>query len=256
MSVSHAAAGRVSLVTGSSSGIGLAAVERLLGDPQAGSVVAVSRTATGNAALATLQAAHPGRLRRLDADLSVPGEIEDLAASLASWAPVLHQVLHCAGVLHGQGLMPEKSLQQLDAVAMQRSFTLNAFAPVLLLRALLPSLHAAGTACFASLSARVGSIADDRLGGWYSYRASKAAQNQLLKTAAIELRRSAPGVCVVLLHPGTVDSALSRPFQRGVPAEQLFTPARAACQLLAILDRLGPEDSGRFIAWDGSEIPW
>ena len=109
---------------------------------------------------------------------------------------------------------------------------------------------------FASLSARVGSIGDNRLGGWYAYRAAKAAQNQLLRTLAIEWRRSHPHLACVLLHPGTVDTPLSRPFQARVPAEALFPPARAARQLLELVATLGPADSGRFLAWDGRDIPW
>ncbi len=102
----------------------------------------------------------------------------------------------------------------------------------------------------------MGSIGDNRLGGWYAYRAAKAAQNQLLRTLAIEWRRSHPHLACVLLHPGTVDTPLSRPFQARVPAEALFPPARAARQLLDLVAALGPADSGRFLAWDGRDIPW
>ena len=108
----------------------------------------------------------------------------------------------------------------------------------------------------AALSARVGSIGDNRLGGWYSYRASKAALNQLLRSASIELRRLNPQSCVLALHPGTTDTELSRPFQANVPADQLFTPAFAAECLLAVLEGQGPEQSGSFWAWDGQPIPW
>ncbi|MCK7592188.1 SDR family NAD(P)-dependent oxidoreductase [Pseudomarimonas salicorniae] len=248
--------GSLALVTGASSGIGLAAVTQLLESRPAGRVLAVSRRASGCAALDALESAHPGRLLRRDVDLSEAAAIDDLPASIDDDAGRLDLVFHCAGLLHDADMNPEKSLAQLDATALARSFALNAFAPVLLLRALLPRLKTAGQAHFASLSARVGSISDNRLGGWYSYRAAKAAQNQLLKTAAIELRRSARGLCVVMLHPGTVDTPLSAPFQGGVPADRLFTPERAARQLLGIIESLGPEDSGRFVAWDGRDVPW
>lgn len=243
------------LVTGASSGIGLAAVRHLLTERPACRVLAVSRRAAVQPALQALSADFPGRLACASADLAEPAQIDALAAQVADRLPCPDLVLHCAGTLHGPQLAPEKSLQQVDAAALQRSFALNAFAPLLLLRALLPQLRP-GPALFASLSARVGSISDNRLGGWYSYRAAKAAQNQLLKTAAIELRRSAPGVGVLMLHPGTVDTPLSAPFQRGVAAERLFTPQRAAAQLLDLLAGLSPADSGRFIAWDGQEVPW
>lgn len=244
------------VVTGASSGIGLALTRQVLQRSEDGKIIAVCRRPEGAESLQALASAYPGRLHCEACDLAAPEQIDALAARIASAAPCLDGVVQAAGLLHGPGIAPEKSLQQLHADSLQRSFALNAFAPVLLLKALLPQLRTARRALFASLSARVGSIADNRLGGWYSYRAAKAAQNQLLKTAAIELRRSAPGVCVVMLHPGTVDTPLSAPFQRGVPASRLFSPERAAAQLLGLLLRLQPEDSGRFLAWDGRELPW
>ena len=111
-------------------------------------------------------------------------------------------------------------------------------------------------AVFASLSARVGSIGDNRLGGWYAYRAAKAAQNQFMRTFAIELRRANPAAACLLLHPGTVDTPLSRPFQSGVEPGRLFAPELAAGHLLAVIASATPADSGRFLAWDGQAIPW
>ena len=113
-----------------------------------------------------------------------------------------------------------------------------------------------GKAAFTAISARVGSIADNRLGGWYAYRASKAAQNMFTKNLAIELGRRAKNLCVLALHPGTVDTGLSAPFQKNVPEEKLFSVERAAGQLLAIVRRATPAETGRFYAWDGAEIPW
>ena len=109
---------------------------------------------------------------------------------------------------------------------------------------------------YASLSARVGSIGDNNLGGWYAYRAAKAAQNQLLRTLALEWRRRRPQGCVSLLHPGTTATALSAPFQASVSPERLFSPQRSAAQLVAVLEGLRPEQSGGFWAWDGQPIPW
>jgi NAD(P)-dependent dehydrogenase (short-subunit alcohol dehydrogenase family) len=256
------------LVTGASRGIGLAIVRGLLDRGDVARVVAVSRTAEVEPALADLAATHGERLRRISADLAREGDI----AALTQHAERLHLVFNAAGVLQegvrhergdggadasqGRPLQPEKSLSSVDAASLQRVFALNAFAPILLARALLPRLPRDAPCMFASLSARVGSIGDNRLGGWYAYRASKAAQNQLLRTLAIEWKRALPRATVLLLHPGTVDTALSRPFQANVPAEKLFTPERAAEQLLDLVTHATPEQSGRFYAWDGSEIPW
>ena len=128
--------------------------------------------------------------------------------------------------------------------------------PLLLAQALEPLIPKDLPCHFASLSARVGSIGDNRSGGWYAYRAAKAAQNQLLRTLALEWRRRLPQMCVSLLHPGTTATRLSQPFQANVPAGQLFSPERAASQLLDVLAGLGPDQSGGFWAWDGQPIPW
>ena len=244
------------LVTGASSGIGLAMVEALLANPTVARVFAVSRRAADSEALALLHARLGARLQPVSADLTTDAGLDGIVAGVRRHCDQLHLVVNCAGLLHGDGLRPEKSLATLDRRALEESFALNAFAPVLLVRALSPLLGPQGPRVFASLSARVGSIGDNRLGGWYAYRAAKAAQNQLLRTLAIEWQRTHPNATCVLLHPGTVDTPLSRPFQARVPADALFTPARAAGQLLDIIAGLTPDDSGRFIAWDGSAIPW
>ena len=244
------------LVSGASSGIGLAMVDALLGNPTVARVFAVSRTASDSEALSALQARHGARLQPVSADLTTDAGLDAIVGGVRAGGDDLHLVVNCAGVLHGDGLRPEKSLATLDRDALERSFALNAFAPVLLVRALLPLLTPNAPRVVASLSARVGSIGDNRLGGWYAYRAAKAAQNQLLRTLAIEWQRSHPHATCVMLHPGTVDTPLSQPFQTRVAADALFPPARAARQLLDIIAGLTPADSGRFIAWDGSMIPW
>lgn len=244
------------LVTGASSGVGLAMVETLLENDAVAGVCAVSRHALATPALQALATTHAGRLHCIDADLSTDAGIDAVATGVRSVTGILHLLVNGAGLLHGDAVHPEKSLATLDRAALQRVFALNAFAPILLVRALLPLLDPRSRCVIASLSARVGSIGDNRLGGWYAYRASKAAQNQLLRTLSIELRRSHPLATCVMLHPGTVDTPLSRPFQSRVPADALFTPARAARQLLDIIAGLQPRDSGRFIAWDGRDVPW
>lgn len=243
------------VVTGASRGIGLAAVTRLLDTPGVGTVLAVSRQASGCRELRALAGRDP-RLQLHDVDLADATAIDALGRTAAASLGQLHLLLNCAGILHADGLRPEKALAQVGIDALQRVFALNAFAPILLARALQPLLRHGQPAVLASISARVGSIGDNALGGWYAYRASKAAQNQLWKTLSVEMRRVNAAAACVLLHPGTVDTALSTPFKSGVPAEKLFTPERAAGQLLDIIAGLGPGDSGRFIAWDGADIPW
>ncbi|MEP7185047.1 MAG: SDR family NAD(P)-dependent oxidoreductase [Rhodanobacter sp.] len=245
------------LVTGASSGIGLGLVKELLANRHVASVTAVSRHATSSEPLLRLSRETTAeRLSMMDVDLIDEAAINALPDALRERHPRLHLVINAAGVLHADDLRPERSIKQLTRSALDQAFALNAFAPILLARALMPLLDDDEGSVFASLSARVGSIGDNRLGGWYAYRASKAAQNQLIRTFAIELARRHPKACCLLLHPGTVDTPLSEPFQANVPAEKLFTVERASTQLLNIIAGCTPADSGRFIAWDGTDIPW
>ncbi len=159
------------------------------------------------------------------------------------------------GMLHDAVQSPEKSLRELDSTNLARSFAINAIAPAIIAKHFLPLFQRGQRGVFAALSARVGSISDNRNGGWHGYRASKAALNMLIKTIAIEQARTRPEIICVGLHPGTVDTAMSRPFQRGVLADSLFSPARAAQHLLEVIENLDAHDSGKCFAWDGSEIP-
>ena len=192
-------------------------------------------------------------LGRADLDLTDPASIT--AAAAATDGP-LDLVIVATGLLHDAAGGPEKSLRDLDAARLAHAFAVNATGPALVAAAFLPKLRTDRKTAFVALSARVGSIADNRLGGWYGYRASKAALNQFLRTSAIEHARRAPLSVVASLHPGTVDTRLSAPFQRGVAAEKLFTPAFSATALLAVVDQLTPADTGGFFAWDGSAIPF
>ena len=206
------------------------------------------------AALAALLEADPAvarvtRFARPQLDLLDPASIAAAGASLPA-PPDL--VVVATGVLHGDGLAPEKELRQLSAAAFARAFAINATGPALVAQAFLPLLPRGRKTVFAALSARVGSISDNRLGGWHAYRASKAALNQLIRTLAIEQTRKNPASIVVGLHPGTVATRLSQPFQRGVPG--LLAADAAAAALLGVIDGLQADDSGQLFDWRGQAI--
>ena len=254
---SHAAA-RVAVVQGASRGIGLALVEALLQRPEVERVVATCRRPDESEGLIRLQAEHGNRLSSLPLDVTDESSIAQAAKDLArAGVPRIHYLLNCAGVLQDDtALAPEKKLEDLRPEALEHVFRVNAFGPLLVAKHFLPLLRHPDRAILANLSARVGSIEDNQLGGWYAYRSSKAAQNMLTRTLAIELGRRARNVICIALHPGTVDTELSRPFQRGVPEAKLFAPRRAAAQLLQVVDDCTPEQNGCFLAWDGQPIPW
>ncbi|WP_313117884.1 SDR family oxidoreductase [Ectopseudomonas guguanensis] len=224
--------GYKALVIGASGAIGQAFCQLLRADAGCSSVRELSR------------ASSPAL------DLEDPTSIAAAAAALAEEGPY-QLILHAAGLLHRPGIAPEKSLAAIEADALQAVFQVNALGPALVLRHFLPLLDRQGA--MAMLSAKVGSIGDNRLGGWYAYRASKAALNMLIRTAAIELARSKPKARLLALHPGTVISPLSQPFRGAAaarPAEQ------AAAEMLRVIDSLCPEHSGSFHAYDGQQLPW
>jgi len=176
------------------------------------------------------------------------------AAALAAKEGPLDRVIVATGLLHSDNFQPEKSLRDLSAEKFHRLFQANTILPALLAKHFLPKLNRENRAIFAAISARVGSISDNRLGGWYSYRASKAALNMILKNAAIETARRNKQAIIVGLHPGTVDSDLSKPFQGNVAEGKLFTPDFSAIKMLEVLEPLTPDQSGKCFAWDGREI--
>ena len=168
----------------------------------------------------------------------------------------LRLVINTSGFLHSDLVKPEKRLSHINRSNIIKNFSINATAPILIAKSIEKFIRPDFPFSFASLSARVGSIGDNRLGGWYSYRASKAAQNQFLKTLSIEWRRKYPLAIVSILHPGTCDTKLSKPFQYSVPKGKLFTPYQSCEYLINIISHQKPSDSGNFLAWDGSSIPW
>ncbi|OZB06865.1 MAG: hypothetical protein B7X54_00535 [Idiomarina sp. 34-48-12] len=165
-------------------------------------------------------------------------------------------VISTLGILHTDDFMPEKRIADLNWHQLQQTYYVNAVLPILLLQQLLPLLPKKNPCVWAQLSAKVGSITDNYLGGWYSYRASKAALNMLLKTASVELKRTHKQLCLATIHPGTTDTALSEPFQQRLPADKLYTPAQSAERIAHVINQLTAEDSGSFWHWDGSPLPY
>lgn len=190
-------------------------------------------------------------------DITAPETIAAAATRIGEHTDRLDWIVNTVGLLHdGDRLQPERRLEEVDAGNLLRSFSVNSIGPLLLVRDLARFLPRRDPCTVATLSARVGSIGDNRLGGWYAYRASKAAQNMLTKTMSIELARRHRGIRCVALHPGTVETALSEPFRGNVSEEQLFSVERSVAHLLDVMDQLDENDNGKFFAWDGKPIPW
>jgi NAD(P)-dependent dehydrogenase (short-subunit alcohol dehydrogenase family) len=233
------------LVIGASGGIG-SAVTDLLAYEGFDTVHALSRSGSNR----SLVGVRMGRI-----DLENEASVAAAAAQLVEGAP-LRFILVATGLLHDSALRPEKTYRTLDPEHLARSFRINAIGPALVAKHVLPLVPKAGKSIFAVLSARVGSIEDNRLGGWYGYRASKAALNQFVRTIAIELSRQKPEAVCVALHPGTVDTSLSHPFQAGTKINEVFSPAYSAERLLAVTDAVTAAHTGQFFAWDGQTIPF
>ncbi|WP_428680436.1 SDR family oxidoreductase [Reyranella sp.] len=195
-----------------------------------------------------------GRRSSPPLDLTDEESIAGAARHVAGLGRDVRLIIDASGILHDDGLSPEKSWRDLDAAQMAKAFAVNAIGPALLMKHFLPLLPRQGRSVFATLSARVGSIGDNRLGGWYSYRASKAALNQFVRTAAIELGRRQPAALCVALHPGTVATALSSPFVKA--GLDVQTPDLAAGRLLEVIERLPPGSTGGFFDHRGAPIPW
>ena len=238
--------GGSAVVVGASGGIGSALVSALVQERCFKTVFALARTFE-------ISTHDCGRIRRSRIDVTDEGSIEEAARTLAR---PLRLVIVATGVLHTPNVLaPEKTYRALDSAALLESYRINAVGPALVAKHTLPLMAPHGRSVFAALSARVGSISDNRTGGWHAYRASKAALNMIVRNLAIETSRRNPEQLCVGLHPGTVDTALSRPFQRSVPAQKLLTPAIAATRLLAVIDGLSAAHNGTTLAWDGSSIP-
>jgi NAD(P)-dependent dehydrogenase (short-subunit alcohol dehydrogenase family) len=243
------------LVVGASQGIGLGFVHQLLADSRIQRVYGTFRQPETAQALLTL-AEHSPKLTCLPVDITDEATIANAVEKLQHQTPCLHLAIYCVGLLHDGELQPEKSLRQLSSEQLLSYFQVNAIGAALLTKHLLPLMKHDQPNVLAAISAKIGSIGDNRLGGWYGYRASKAALNMLMKTASIEYARKSPSTIITLLHPGTTDTRLSQPFQRGVPAEKLFPVERTVSQLMAVIEGLETGDSGGFFNWDGQPLPW
>jgi NAD(P)-dependent dehydrogenase (short-subunit alcohol dehydrogenase family) len=235
----------IACIFGASGGIGAALVAGLVDIPDTVLVHAGARSP---------KAAKP-KTQPFTFDLTDEASIAEAAERVKQSAP-LDLIFVATGLLHDASSRPEKSLSMQSAEAYEKAFAVNCIGPALIGKHFLPLLPRDRRSIFAVLSARVGSISDNHLGGWHAYRASKAALNMVVRNFAIELGRTHPKAIAVALHPGTVDTPLSEPFQRNVDESKLFTPDYSAECLLSVIDHLTPADSGKLFAWDGAEIPF
>ncbi len=246
-------ANKVIGILGASGGIGAAMVELLAARDDVDEIHATSFSSTPPE-LSNKQDSRAGCCDTRWTTLDATDEI-----AIREWVRGIDQVdwlINCVGMLHDEAHGPEKTIRHFDPDHFQRSMALNCLPTLLLAKYALPALKRSPAGVFATVSAKVGSITDNRLGGWYSYRASKAALNMSLKCLSIEWARNARNLRVVALHPGTTDSNLSKPFQQNVPEGKLFSTAKTAGLLIQQIEQLQNRPSGRFIAYDGEEIPW
>lgn len=238
---------KTALIFGASGGIGAAFVTQLLARGDFATIHAGVRQAF----------THPDpRVQPFVFSYDAPDQIAPTVTEIGRATPPDLVLIATGRLTRANGTGPEKGFRAVTGEGLAEMFAINAIGPALVLQAVLPLLPRDRRVAVAALSARVGSIGDNRLGGWHGYRAAKAALNMLLRNAALELGRTHPHAVVAALHPGTVDTSLSAPFHRGVAPEKLFTADYSAERLLAVLDALAPADSGGFFAWDGQPIPW
>ena len=244
------------LVVGASRGIGLGFVKEMLQQSNVNQIYGTYRDRASASELSILSNQHSQQLTAIPMDVTDESSISKAIEQISQQIPALHVVIYCVGILHDGDFQPEKSLRQIVPENLVRYFQVNSIGAVLLAKHIMPLLRHKEPSIFAAISAKVGSIGDNRLGGWYGYRASKAALNMFLKTISIEYSRRCPKTIVVALHPGTTDTSLSEPFQGNVPPSKLFPVSRTVNQLLEVMQNLEPKDSGEFFSWDGDSLPW
>jgi len=244
---------RCALVLGACGGLGAALVVEFLADPAITLVIAVSRK--GQPLSLSVSADVTNKLVWIQTEYdeqsmtTVVDQLEGLAGNIA-------RVCICHGLLHSETIWPEKRLEDINATSMHEIFQSNTVVPALWLKLLFKILKGQEPCVIATMSARVGSIGDNRMGGWHSYRASKAALNMVLKNMAIEYGRRAKNVKLIAFHPGTTDTGLSKPFQGAVPNGKLFSAAFVATRLAQLMDNVDLDGQLSYIDWDGQPIPW
>jgi NAD(P)-dependent dehydrogenase (short-subunit alcohol dehydrogenase family) len=244
------------LIQGASRGIGLALVDELLKNNADQPVIATCRNPNSSDGLKSLMENYGERLKVFSLDPTEESSAIKVAEMLSKQSTSIELLVNCTGILHHSKLRPEKRIDDINIENLIELFKVNSISAMLAIKHLRKFLLRDSRAVIVNLSARVGSISDNFLGGWYGYRSSKAALNQLTRTLSIELQRNLPLSVCVALHPGTVDTQLSQPFQSAIPKEKIFTTQTAARQILNVISKLNSTDNGSFIAWDGSKIPW
>ena len=244
-------------IAGASRGIGAGFARALAGRDGVERVYAAARNPDGDNAIAALQKSFGATIVPVALDITDEDSIAAAAETVGRHTDRLDWVINTVGVLHdGDAMQPERKLDDVEPGNIQRSFAVNATGPLLLVKHLASLLPRREPCTVATLSARVGSIGDNRLGGWYAYRAAKAAQNMFTKTMSIELARRYRRIRCVALHPGTVATDLSAPFRGNVSDEKLFDVEQSVNYMLEVLDGLDDDDNGKFFAYDGQQIPW
>ncbi len=234
------------IIVGASGGIGSALTQALADSAQVSQIYALSRNP---------QPYPDPKIHPIPFDFTQSESLSDAAQHLKTTGK-FDLIIIATGLLQGEGIAPEKNIRAMSHHSFAQSFMCNTIGPAMCAQAFLPLLRRDKKAVFTALSARVGSISDNRIGGWYAYRAAKAALNMVIKNLAIEYGRRFPETIIAGLHPGTVDTALSKPFQGNVPEGKLFTPEFSAKKLLDVIDGLRLQDSGSLKAWDGQTIPF
>ncbi len=250
MSELNSSTANKTLVIGASSSIAIELIKQLYEAQGSGEVIAVSRSKN-----AFFSQEQYSSVEWLQCDYS-EGSIKEIVSQLAHHKGQISRIYICNGILHGTEIFPEKKLEELDMISFQQIMDVNTVIPALWLKHLKSLLVRKQDCVLTAFSARVGSIEDNRKGGWYTYRASKAALNMILKTASLEYRRISTGCRFLAFHPGTTDTPLSEPFQKSVPKGKLFTPEFVAKQLIAIVDALELEPTIQYLDWEGKSIPW
>ncbi|WP_215406085.1 SDR family oxidoreductase [Vibrio gigantis] len=237
------------LVIGGSGGIGLAVVKHLLSELSRFDFLDIHVAATYHSQKPEID---DKRLNWYQVDVTQESDIVELRSQFDQ----LDWLINCVGMLHTPELGPEKNLSSIDPEFFLKNISVNTLPSLLLAKHFTPVLKMSDNPKFAVVSAKVGSISDNRLGGWYSYRSSKAALNMFIKTMSIEWQRSIKKGTVIALHPGTTDTALSKPFQGNVPQGKLFESSYVAHQLVDIIRTSTPDNSGHFYAYDGEQLSW